>query len=188
MLLPPGMTWRQLTFSSLRYRLLLLVLVAVLPALVLVLLTSWEQRRMAALSKQEDALRVTRLAAATHERLVDGARSLLTGLAALSDVQMHGAKACSTHFAEILKQFPLYANVGALRLDGHLFCQARPQRGPRSLATRPEFLRARDARQFTLSGYVVDRELGKAVLTLFRPAVDRAGDAWAVVFAELDLT
>ena len=182
------MKWRQLTFSSLRYRLLLLVLVAVLPALVLVVLTSWEQRRMAALSKQEDALRVTRLAAATNERLVDGARSLLTGLAALSEVQMHGAKACSAHFAEILKQFPLYANVGALRLDGHLFCQARPRRGPQSLATRPEFLRARDARHFTLTGYVVDRELGRAVLTLFRPAVDRAGDAWAVVFAELDLT
>jgi diguanylate cyclase (GGDEF)-like protein len=181
------MAWRHLSFSSLRYRLLLLVLVAVLPALALVLLTAWEQRGLAAMSKQEDALRLARLAAATHERLVDGARSLLTGVAELSDVQMHGGAACSAHFAEILKQFPLYTNLGALRPDGHLFCQARPLRGPRSLAGRPEFQRARASRQFTVSSYTLDPDLGRAVLTLFRPAIDRGGAVWAVVFAELDL-
>lgn len=47
---------RRLSFSSLRARLLLLVLLAALPALGLILYTDLEQRRLAATQAQEDAL------------------------------------------------------------------------------------------------------------------------------------
>ena len=46
------------SFSSLRVRLLLLVLLAVIPALGLMLYTGLEQRRLAAVHAQEGALRV----------------------------------------------------------------------------------------------------------------------------------
>ena len=48
--------------SSLRSRLLLLVLLALLPALVLILITAWEQRQLAAVDAQESALRLARVA------------------------------------------------------------------------------------------------------------------------------
>jgi diguanylate cyclase (GGDEF)-like protein len=174
-------------FSSLRYRLLLLVLLAVLPALVLVVSTAWEQRRLAAASAQDDALRFARLAATTHERLIESARSLLVGLAQLADVQMHYAKGCRRHFAEILKQFPLYRNVGAVRPDGNVFCVARPP-GPRGPAEGSVVSRARAARGFIVSGYVANGGTEPPTLTLSYPAIDGAGEVWAVVFTELDLT
>jgi hypothetical protein len=62
--------------SSLRSRLLLLVLLALLPALALILVTAWEQRQLAAVDAQESALRLSRLAASNQERLIEGARSL----------------------------------------------------------------------------------------------------------------
>ena len=49
---------RQWSFSSLRVRLLLLVLFAVVPALGLILYTASEQRRLAAGAVQEQALRL----------------------------------------------------------------------------------------------------------------------------------
>ncbi len=58
--------------SSLRSRLLLLVLLALLPALVLILVTAWEQRQLAATEAQESALRVARAAASNMERLIEG--------------------------------------------------------------------------------------------------------------------
>ena len=67
--------------SSLRSRLLLLVLLALLPALVLILITAWEQRQLAAVDAQESALRLARVAASNQERLIEGARSLLIVLA-----------------------------------------------------------------------------------------------------------
>src|SRR5213594_624659 len=175
------------TLSSLRYSLLLMVLLAMLPALALILSTAWEQRRQAAVGAEEDALRLARLAAADHERLLEGARSLLIGLAQLSDVQMHNAKACSALFGEVQRRFPLYTNIGAIRPDGHVFCAARARRGAVNVADQPFFRRALATREPTASGYHPDPATGKAVLTLSYPAIDRGGATWAVVFAELDL-
>src|SRR5262245_31499837 len=172
--------------SRLRYRLLLLVLLAVLPALALIVSTAWEQRRQASLSAQEDALRLARLAASTHERLVEGARSLLIGLAQLSDVQMHNSRACSALFAEVQKQFPLYTKLGAMRPDGYVFCSSHRALGARSVVDPPTLERARASRGFAVSGYLVNPATGQPVLTLSYPAVDGSGDVWAVVFAELD--
>jgi diguanylate cyclase (GGDEF)-like protein len=171
--------------SSLRYTLLLIVLLAMLPALALILSTAWEQRRQAEVDTAADALRLARLAASDHERLIEGARSLLVVLAQLSDVQMHNAKACSALFAEVQRRFPPYTNIGAIRPDGRIFCAARTRPGFDNVAQQPFFERALNAREFTLSGYHPDPVTGTPVLTLAYPAVDRAGAVWAVVFAEL---
>jgi diguanylate cyclase (GGDEF)-like protein len=181
------MVSRAALLPSLRYSLLLLVLLAVLPALGLILSTAWEQRRQAIVGAEEDALRLARLAATDHERLIEGARSLLTGLAQLSDVQMHNSTACSALFAEVQRRFPLYTNVGAIRPDGDVFCAARAPQGRANVADQLFFQRALATREFTVSGYLPDRKTGKPVLTLSYPAMDRAGAVWAVVFAELDL-
>ena len=173
--------------SSLRYSLLLLVLLAVLPALALILSTAWEQRRQAVVGAEEDALRLARLAATDHERLIEGARSLLTGLAQLSDVQMHNSTACSALFAEVQRRFPLYTNVGAIRPDGNVFCAARAPQRREDVADQLFFQRALATREFTVGGYLPDPYTAKPVLTLSYPAIDRAGAVWAVVFAQLDL-
>ncbi len=178
---------RRFRFTSLRYRLLLLVLVALLPAFGLILSTAWEQRRQAVARAQDDALRLARLAATNHERLVEGARSLLTGLAQLSAVQMHDARACSALFAAVQRQFPLYTNLGAIRPDGVVFCSARPLPGPRALADKPSVERTLATREFTVGRYLASRASSTPVITLSYPAVDGSGAAWAVVFAELDL-
>jgi len=182
---PPRGGW--FVFTSLRHRLLLLVLLAVLPVLSMIVSTAWEQRRQAAEGAKEDALRVARLASAQHERLLEGARSLLIGLAQLSDVQMHNSRACSALFADVQRRFSLYRDIGAARPDGQVFCAARPPPAARNDADPQYFRHALAAREITASSYRIDQASGKAVLTVTYPAVDRAGAAWAVVFAELDL-
>jgi len=167
--------------------LLLLVLLTALPALVLILSTAWEQRRQAITGASDDALRLARLAAADHARLVEGARSLLIGLAQLSEVQMHNAKACSALFAKVQQQFPLYKNIGAVRPDGEVFCSTRLRGSGNIVADTSFFDRALTTHEFTVSGYRPDRVTGKPMLVLSYPAVDRGGSTWAVVFAELDL-
>jgi diguanylate cyclase (GGDEF)-like protein len=179
----PGLSW----LSSLRYRLLLLVLLATVPAIALILSTAWEQRRQAAAGAQEDALRLARVAAANQQRLIEGARSLLVGLSQLSDVQMHNARACAGLFLEVQQQFPLYTNVGAIRPDGQVFCSARRRHGPTNVADQPFFQRTVASREFSVSGYQPDPVTGKPIMTFSYPAIDRAGEVWAVVFAELTL-
>src|SRR5215510_13679841 len=144
------LTARGLAFTSLRLRLLLLVLLAALPALVLLVSTAWEQRRQASEAAKDDALRLARLTSTQHERFIEGARSLLVGLAQLSDVQMHNSRACSALFADVQRRFPVYRNVGAIRPDGQVFCAARPLTGARNVADLPHFREAFSTREFAV--------------------------------------
>ena len=67
--------------ASLRDRLLVLVLVAALPALMLVVYSNLEERRQDARNTQATALRMARIVARSHEELIDGTRRLLATLA-----------------------------------------------------------------------------------------------------------
>ncbi len=69
------------SFSSLRFRLILLVLLAVIPALGLTFYTGLEQRRHAADHVQSDAMQLAARVSAEHERLIEGTRQFLYMLA-----------------------------------------------------------------------------------------------------------
>jgi hypothetical protein len=58
---------RWFSFASVRARLLLVVSSATLPAIVLMLYTAWEQRRLASDEVRDNALRLVRLAASNQE-------------------------------------------------------------------------------------------------------------------------
>ena len=63
-------------FASLRSRLLLLIALAMLPALGLIFYVNVEQRRLEATQAQDNALRFARLAAAEHTQLIQSAHQL----------------------------------------------------------------------------------------------------------------
>src|SRR6478609_4872630 len=115
--------------SNLRLRFLLLVLLAVLPAVVLLLFTVREQRNVALQKGQANAQQLAGLATADQGRLIESTRQLLTVLALLPEVQT-GGTACNELFATLLTQFPLYANLGVIGADGMVTCSGVPLSGP----------------------------------------------------------
>jgi diguanylate cyclase (GGDEF)-like protein len=171
--------------STLRSRLLLLLLLALVPALVLILITAWEQRDMAALDAQDHALRVARLAAQAHERLVGDAAALLLGLARTPEVLAPSPQACSALFAQTLRRAG-YRRLAAATPEGQVFCAGVLD--PTSLEPvdgDPVIQAARQRREPAVSGYRAGRD-GPG-LTVAVPALDSAGTLRAVVFATLDL-
>ena len=97
------------SFSSLRIRLVLLVLLAVIPALGLILYTGLEQRRLAAVRAQENASRVLHQAMMQQDLLIAGARQLLLTLAHLPQVRKLDSQGCSVIVAQ--------ANAGSRRRE-----------------------------------------------------------------------
>jgi signal transduction histidine kinase/HAMP domain-containing protein len=166
---------------------LLLVLLAIIPALGLILYTASEQRRLAAAKVQEEALRLARLASGDQGRLIDGARQLLIGLAQLREVRHRDSRACSALFADLLKQYPVYANLGAIEPDGNTFCSALPLSGRINVADRAYFRRAVETRDFAIGDYQIGRVTGKATVNVGYPVLDASSQVQAVVFAALDL-
>jgi signal transduction histidine kinase/HAMP domain-containing protein len=167
---------------------LLLVLLAVLPALGLVMYTNVEQRRLAAAGAKEDALRLVRIAAADQNDTIKDTRQLLLALAQLPEVHGTDPAICSTLLARLLNQYPQYALLGVIERNGDLACSAPLAQGPVRLADRAYFQRTLQARDFAVGDYQVDRVTGRATINFGQPIFDRTGQVQAVVFASLDLT
>lgn len=178
---------RRTYFSSLRFRLQLLMLLSLAPASGLVLYTVSEQRRLAATDVQTNARQLARLAASQQEQLIEGARQLLVAFAELPSIRGTGA-ACSTTLATLLPQFPLYANFGVIQPDGAVTCSAVPLMSPLNLRDRSYFRRALTERQFAVGEYQIGRITNKASINFGYPILNETGSVEGVVFAALDLS
>lgn len=176
------------SFASLRVRLLLLVLLAVAPLLALVLYSASEYRQREKTKVLENALQLARLASSQQERFIEEGRHLLVGLAQLPELRRRNAVACSKLFADLLKRFPRYANLGATDPNGDIFCSAVPLQRPLNINDRPGIKSAIQSRAFTVGTYQIGLIVGKPVLSLNYPVFDAAGRLQVVLFAMLDLS
>jgi signal transduction histidine kinase len=176
-------------FSSLRARLLLLVLLAVIPALGLTLYTNLEERKLRKAQVQEHALRLSRIVSADHERLIENARKLLASLARLTPVlDRNRAAACNALFADLLTRHSSYANLGVIGADGIVFCSGLPMTDQVYVGDRAYFRRARETRDFAIGDYQIGRISGKATLNFGHPVLVNGGHVGVVLFAALDVT
>lgn len=174
-------------FSSLRFRLILLVLLALLPALGLILYSGLEQQQEAAAEAQKAALRLVRHSALDQERLIQGATQLLAAVAQLPTIRERNQPAVSEFLQHLLEQNPSYANIGIISADGQLLSSALPLRTPVNYADTPWFAKAMEKRQLVIGEYQIDRISGKANVPLVYPVFDQAGQLEVMVYASLDL-
>lgn len=170
---------------GLRVRLFLLVCLAVLPALGLALYTDLEQRHLATVEVQDNAVRLTRLMASNLAQFVEGARQLLI---ALAQVPVQESEAdCNLYLVNLSKQQTLYAGLGIVGLNGDSLCSSRSFTRPVNLGDQPWLQRAVQTRGFVVSEYPANRPAGEAEFNFGYPVMDAVGQVEAVVFAVLDL-
>ena len=179
---------RRLPFSSVRARLLPLVLLSVLPALGLILYTGWEEQRYRARDAHAEALRLARVVAHSHDDLIQDTRRLLLTLSYLSQMRRQEAAPCSALLSDIAKQYTRYTAMVAATPDGAVFCSSQPLPAALNVADRAYFRRALESRAFAVGDYVFGRVTGKPVLSLTAPSIDESGMVRAVVIVGLDLT
>ena len=174
-------------FASLRSRLLFLIALAVLPALGLIFYVNVEQRRLAAIQVQDNALGLARLAADEHAQLVQGTHQLLAALAYLPVVRNQDPTECSALFATLLKHYPAYANLGVSRLNGEPFCSAIPLASSVTNASQVWFQRTVSSKEFTVGEYQKSLATGNFTLVLGYPILNDANQVQGVVGVALDL-
>jgi PAS domain S-box-containing protein len=174
--------------SSLRTRLILLVLLAVVPALGLIFYTASEQRRTAITEVQESTLRLARLAANNQKQTFEITRQLLKVLAQLPAVRQNNSAECNQLLADILKQHSTYANFAVSDTKGNLICSAIPYSGSAAnIADRSYFKLALQTRKFAVGDYQISRIAKRATINFAYPILDKAGQVQTIVVAAVDL-
>ncbi len=171
---------------SIRAYLMLIVAVAVTPALLMVAVLGVQLRHEAIHDAEMEALRIAQSLCAQQEYAADSARQLLTTLAELPAVRHRDEAACNTLLAALLKQNAWYANLLVAEPDGMIFALGTGE--PRfSIADRKFFRDAMATRAFSSGEYVISRSTNKKVFHFAYPVLDDAGDPLAVLIAAFDL-
>ena len=136
-------------FVSLRFRLLGLVMLVLVPWLALVLYAQVDERKAAIANVKRDAMRVLDIVTHDQAAQIEGARQLLTTFARLP--QLRSSAACAPLLAELLKAYSQYRNFVVVDANGNITCGAVPMSAEVELAvTRAHLDIARQIQQSLL--------------------------------------
>jgi PAS domain S-box-containing protein len=169
-------------------RLILLVFIAVVPALILVLHNAKRDRDVSAERIQEDAQRIVEIAASRQTRFIDSARQLLAVLAEMPEVASGDSMACNRFVKGLTDRYSVYGNLGRIDAEGNLVCSAIGLSGTLNLADRSYFRRAKDSKDFAIGDYQVGKVTNRGSVNFGYPILNRSGEVEGVIYAALDLT
>ena len=144
-------------FRSLRFRLILLVMVALLPTAGVIIYNAMVERREANAVAQDHLQRQVALVAREQAQKNMATRHFLMNLALNPAVGRRDAAACNALFRWLQSQSSIYLNVGAADPEANVFASALPMSGPVNAADKQWFQVARRARNFAIGKLMIGR-------------------------------
>ena len=174
-------------FSSLRSRMVIVVLLSAGPALALLYATGLENRVHSKKMAEDRASRLVRLVALDQKQALISARQLVEIIAQLPQVFLHKKKACDNVVTKAKTIYPSIASLGAIKLNGDVFCSAIPFETGLSAANSSWFKEVLKTREYAISSFHVGGLTKKPVMTLAFPSFAPGGKLAAIVFVSVDL-
>ncbi len=174
-------------FSGLRFRLVLLVVLASLPPVVLTLHIAGQDRLRQTAALRQRSQDMLKLAARKEDEMIAGTRQLLRAVTESSQVQSARWDDCTKLLRTLFADYPRYANLGVIATNGEVAASAVALTNPVNLADRSFFQRALASRDFAIGDYQFGRITGKPSFNLAYPVLTASGQVQAVAFAALDL-
>lgn len=173
---------------TVRARLALVVLLALLPALGVMLQAASHNRREHLEAGQAKLLQAARLIAEEHEQLVEGARQLLLALRSSAALEGNGLGRCRMRLGQVLADAAgRYADLLLFGRDGRLLCDGIGRTDVPTVEGEPYFRRAL-AGGLGIGQHVAARDgMDRPVLPIALPLVAEYGPPERVLVADLSL-
>jgi len=144
---------RNVFFSSLRNCLITLVLLAVLPALGVILHASLENRTQAIREAEAEALRVAQFLAREQQLITMRAEQLLSLLAQMPQVREQDGPATNALLRRLKTRSSVFMNIVAADAQGRVFASATPLQRPFGSSSGRHFAKALESGEFTVGEY-----------------------------------
>ena len=168
-------------------RLLVLVAVALLPAIGIQAYNEFDLRRTRQIEVQSQALNLAELAAAEQRQTVQGIHQALIALSELPAIKAKDAKGCNAYLAEIKQRYPGFISFIVVDINGSSFCDATDDHKPSTAAGRPYLADVLRTRKFTVGVFAIGRQTGRNVLHFALPFFGDDARLGGVVIAALSL-
>ncbi len=178
--------WPRIPHASLTVRLIILVLIAICPAIVIQGYNEYELRKAREADIRQQVVQITKQFGEEIGELREGARQLLLALAQLTPVKLRTSEACDALFATLGSQYANYSLLAAADTEGRVFCSSTPL-AYGSVGDQPFFKRAMAQDGLAVGNYWADPASGRRMIHFALKFGDADGRAAGVVFAGLDL-
>jgi diguanylate cyclase (GGDEF)-like protein len=171
-----------------RARILVLVILAALPALGLTVYSAVERRKSEETQARAELRRLVKLAAMQQLQVVEGARQMMAASSQILLMLLEDKPRCTQYFAALLAQNSgTYHSMGLFAESGNLLCNAATWRDKVYGGDRLYFRLAKETGQFAVGEYQIGRVTGNAGINFGYPVKDAENRVRAVAFAGLDL-
>ena len=178
---------RFLTFGSISRKLALLVMLAVLPALAILLYSGIEQRRDAIESAKREVMFLTHTMAKTQKETTSSTREILSTLSRLPAIEDMAPQASSEILRAVIKQNAIYNNMALVDLNGDVLASGRTFTQT-NLADRKHVRDALVQKKFAVGEYIISRVgLTVPVFAFAYPVLNKEGLPKGVLTAVVKL-
>lgn len=174
--------------SSLRARLLALLVLAALPVAGVMVVTAFQMRAAAFSDTERDLLEMIHYVAAKHREMRSAAEQTLRTVARLPAVTSGDSERCSRVLAQIVERGGLFYNIVLFDLDGRRVCDGREVESSVNVSDRAYFRRALRTRGFASGNYDVGIVTSKPIVGFALPLMDDAGQPRFVLYTNLWLS
>jgi GGDEF domain-containing protein len=182
----PGIARPKRSFS-IRVRLMILAVIAVVPLLLERIHNEEFDRGERIQAAYKQALDVARLGAAEQNQVIASARAILQVVAS-ARASFHASNdECDRFLAAIAKPAPWIRTLSVANLQGRIICSSSSSAVGLDISERPHFFKAVDSGDFVLSDYFVGTRDNAPRITLALAQRGPNNAAAAVVLGVLDL-
>jgi signal transduction histidine kinase/ActR/RegA family two-component response regulator len=168
-------------------RLLLVMSVAMLPALGFQIYTEHEARRIRAQLVKDEAISLVRLVSDEQNRIIEGAEQVLNAIAGSPAVQDGDIERCHRLLANLVEQSPRYNNAIIAGPDGRIPCASNQTDLRVNIADRPYFLAALQTGDFAIGEYVIGRGSGLPAIHIAKRITNPDGKIIGVAVLALSI-
>jgi len=173
---------------SIRKRLLLIVILAMLPPLVLIGVRFIQDYNSQTAHAADDLTRIADGVAASLDEKIQGTSQLLYGLARAPELATTDRAACSKFLSEVREEYPVYTGILTINPDGQLFCDSLDTGRNLDLRDRNYFQRAAAG----VMGIILEPTFGRltnlAVIQIAFPVRATDGTLQRVILASLNVS
>ena len=178
---------RKSLFFSLRFRLVALVLLAVLPALVLLVFFSWEDRRQALEEARQKARTLALVISGQFNNIINDQENILSTLSKFTRVKERDIESLNLIFADLLKKPQGILGYRVTDAQGRVLGGVPPPAMPTSFADRDWFRRLQETRRFQVSDFIIGKTIPQPIMPLAYPVLDSRGEIDSILIASLSV-
>ncbi|EHJ48457.1 signal transduction histidine kinase [Solidesulfovibrio carbinoliphilus subsp. oakridgensis] len=169
MRIPRFAPWQWFLERSIETLLLCVVLLAALPAMAIITLSSFEARDQAERQAEEELRYLTRSLAAIQHGVTRQAEGLLAALARTEAVGSGDLAACDRLFTALLRDHPELSNIFMADASGRVTAAGLPPFVGEDLSDRKYFREAMDTGKLGVGDFILGRTTGRPILAFALP-------------------